>query len=408
MLLLILFIGCSQGGEVIELWSNQPEFAAYVEVFNAQEGKYRIISTYKRSPATALLNGEGVPALIIDKGLNSKATTPFLKDLSPVLNEAESGIDQEAFYAALLNLGRSGKTLVALPVSFDLPVLYYKKFALPIELSGQLLSWPELREVAHGFDYDGNNSRISMGFSPLWNGEYLYQMAFMDGSNFKESDAGYVTWNSDRLEYARNRVLDWFEGSVFSISSSKEFAEKYLYQPGFKLILSERVLLQYSTLHKFYRLPGSERGEMDFLWVSNGEFIPVLDNLLFIGIPRYSDGEAGAMRFLSWFFRRATQEQLLELSRKKRISGFGIGQGLSSLREINELSLPRFFPILAERVPGGEVLLFPESLPLEWERIKGEVVLPWLLEYSATDGDSKEAPLEDSLADWYLLNPRAR
>ena len=120
--------------------------------------------------------------------------------------------------------------------------------------------------------------------------------------------------------------------------------------------------------------------------------IPVLDNILFAGIPRQANNKNGARYFLEWFFKRETQVRLMEINHLKRLQGiFGIANGFSSLREINEKDIhkPEFYPIFVGYLPKEDQLLFPNILPEDWNSSIKDIVIQHL-EDSIMEQDYKQ------------------
>ena len=159
-------------------------------------------------------------------------------------------------------------------------------------------------------------------------------------------------------------------------------------------------------MRDFYAIPSQERNDLDLMWISDGETIPVASDILFAGIPKEGEDIEAARAFLGWLLREEEQAQLLETSQFLRIRSFGIAQGFSSLIKVNELSFPRFYPLLVGNIPSQNELTFPETLPREWERVKNEVIIPWLIRNGSSEGTDE--PLEKTVEGWYLTNPNLR
>ena len=400
------FAGCSIQDNTAEMWTNQPELAAYAEEFNTHQPTYRVKVVYRENPGADLLKASVVPDLVLAHGLNSLRFATILLDLSELLDPERGTLAKEEFYRDLLVLGQNSEQQLTLPVSFSLPALYHAEASVSEEDYLTLLDSDGLLKMNRSFNKNGGENFPVMGYSPRWNGHYLCSQAILQGANFREGPEGNLHWAKEALEDVKTAVVKWVEDSNGGFEAERRFAEKYLYQPGFKLVRSGRVLFQFTTIDEFYTLPTQERQHLRLLWISDGKRVPVYSDILFAGIPRRGEDREAAKAFLSWFFQKDTQAGLLESSQFKRIRGFGIAQGFSSLILVNELNLPQFYPHLIGNVPSEANLLFPRVLPVEWEAIRRDVIVPWLLEETSEGG--AEIPLEKSLEDWYHQNPILR
>jgi len=399
-------MGCSLPDNTAEMWTNLPELAAYAEVFNAEQDDFRVKVVFHENPARDLLNVNIKPDLVLDYGLNSQRFTSYLEDLSPLFDIEKGTLKTQDFYNSLLERGRQGEELLTLPISFNLPALYYQEGTIEEETQDNKLTVQGLQDYNRTYNDKSKNSFPVMSFSPRWDGHYLFSLGALYGSNFHETTTGTIDWDPNALAETKNLILEWTNDINGGFDDEEAFTNKYLYQPGFKLVQNGRVQFQATTLRDFYTIPPREREDFSLLWVSDENMIPVCTDVLFAGIPKEGEDKKAARAFLSWFFQGKTQGKLLESSQYKRIRGFGIARGLSSIIHTNELSLPQFYPLLVGKIPSDDELTFPAVLPVEWERLRQEVVIPWLLA-ETTQGGTEEA-LTLKFQDWYLKNPLER
>jgi hypothetical protein len=122
-----------------------------------------------------------------------------------------------------------------------------------------------------------------------------------------------------------------------------------------------------------------------------------MDDVLYAGVPRSARDKSGAKAFLQWFCGLQVQEGLLTVNQSRRIGVFGITNGFSSLKAINEKDLPAKDPLLLGHIPMENLLAFPETLPDNWVKVRDNVVLPWIVD-AASGGETP--PLEKRLEDW--------
>ena len=402
----LLFSGCAIPDNTAEMWTNQPELAAYADEFNASQSTYRVKIVYREDPAGDLLGAPVVPDLVLARGLNSSRFDAILSDLSVFFKPGKEILDKEDFYQDLLALGRKEALQLTLPVSFNIPAFYYRKGSIPDEQHQRLLSLQDLREAVEQFNNTSSPSFPVSGFSPRWYGNYLYNQAVLKGVDFRETRGLSIAWNQTALAEVKEENREWIDGLNGGLENDRRFAEKYLYQPGFKVINNGRILLHPTTVRDFYSIPSRERTNLDLLWITDGHTIPVSSDVLFAGIPKNGEDVEAARAFLGWLLQADVQVKLLETAQFRRIRSFGIAQGFSSLIKVNELSYPLYYPLLVGNMPTQAELRFPEPLPREWERVKNEVIIPWLMKNGSPEGAGET--LEKALEEWYLTNPGLR
>ena len=127
-------------------------------------------------------------------------------------------------------------------------------------------------------------------------------------------------------------------------------------------------------------IPEDKMELMDFRWISKSHKISVGDDMLYMGIPAEAKNKKGARVLVEWFFRPETQRNLLEINQSKNFKIFGVANGFSSLRIINEREIPHYYSLFLNHMPSEENLLFPEILPPFWDVVKGEVIENWILQ----------------------------
>ncbi len=121
------------------------------------------------------------------------------------------------------------------------------------------------------------------------------------------------------------------------------------------------------------------------------------DDVLFAGILRTSRNKARARQFLQWFCGQQQQATLLDVNQSLRTGVFGVTNGFSSFRATNSRELPQRYPLLLGHTPLENMLVFPDTLPDNWPRLRDEVIAKWI-EQSAM-GQATE-PLDKAIADW--------
>ena len=395
---ILILSGCLfEERHTLILATDQPEMAAYVEMFNAQQDQFKVELVYSLNPADAVASGRKDYDIIVSEGLASISYLSYFTPLDELFTEY--GLDNESFYPESLRTGVFEEKQVLLPVSFTLPAILIRAGTVPQDAGGVLLPLDTMREECRQFN-TGDTTRFPiMGFSPKWTEDFFYTIARIQNSRFRESTEGSVVWNNENLEKAIEYTREWTETINGGSPAENSFRETYLYDPGYKLVFSGRIRFFPLEYQKFLLVPADIRQDVDFLWLSDGRRIPVNEDMVFAGIVKNPGAKKGAFSFLAWLFSPTTQEKLLESAKFKRIRSFGIAGGFSSITQVNELVLPKYFPSITGRVPSPGQLDFPPTLPENWKRIKREVIIPYLRERNINERSGES--LENRLLTWY-------
>ncbi len=405
ILITLLIIGlCSScslfQGTTATLWTNKAEIVAYIEVYNTEREHNKIEVTYNPQPAIALMKEENPPDMIVDAQLDSVAVFEHLSSLNKLFEEEL--LFEDIFYSGLLDLGRYDEHRYLLPVSFSIPTLMFNTENVPGELNNFFITIEELKTYGGQFNVIEDETFVKMGFSPDWSSEFLMLTASLLGAEFRETAAGRLAWNRQKLEEAVTYNREWIAEVNKSQELVTQFSQKYLYDPDYTLLDSGRTLFSFTELHDFLQIPQEKRENLGFRWLAKGEKIRVEDDILFFGVTKKSKNREVVNDFIRWFFSTATQQKLLETAQFKRMRSFGIANGFSSLYEVNERIFPQFYPLVSGHIPPEEFLIYPRRVPVMWSEIRKQVLGPWLLRSvrgSTADG------FESELETWMRQRP---
>lgn len=389
----LLFSGCF----LIEqktaiLWTNIPEVAAYVEIFNASQTNYRVELVYAENPADIhRLNADDAPDIVISENLASNAVITAFAPLDGLIEEGL--FDPAVLYSDLYKLGTREDIPYVLPVSFNIPAVMYKQGTLSDAVTGNIISPEQLRTEAELFNRRSTSKYPVIGFVPGWTPDFLLKTSFIMDSEFAETEDGSLIWNDSNLMQTIDFSRDWSENINSGWAEEEDFTMTYCYDPGYKLLNAERIGYYYTTLKDFYTIPADDRATLEFKWLGSDTDIPVCRDIVFTGIPKESAKKKTAEAFILWLLDEDTQKTLIESSHFKRTRTFGISEGLSSLKSINGLVMPAHYTRLIGAIPGSEYLGFPKTLPADWQQIRNDVIIPWMLEQNSAE------PPSDSLAE---------
>lgn len=406
--LALVFPACARRERGITvLWTDQVEFASYAELFNASQGRYRIAVEYKENPAEALIGAPARdrPDIVVGPWLKGERTRSKLIPVDYLFNELK--INPKHFYQPLLDLGNVHGRQYLLPVSFNLPALVFSSERRDLVTDDYALSLDQLKELARAYNTTQRGVYTRMGFSPRWDPEFLYIVARLFNSRFEEGNP-LLSWHRASLAESVDYLRAWTRDINTSPQAEDDFQFKFLYDPPYKLVTGGRNLFSYMPSDALFVLPADKIQNIDFRWVSRNGSIPIQDDIIYMGICKKARHLEAAEAFFAWFFSEETQRALLERGKTMGTMrrSFGISDGFSSLRPVNERAFPLYYPALLGHLPPAESLGVPRILPNSWKTLKREIVLPYLVEAVKVDESAREAlpDLGARLVEWRKTN----
>lgn len=382
------------------LWTDRPEFVSYAELFNKTQSKHRLVVEYKENPAAALANTKTMPDLVAGAGLKAEKTRTKFIPIGYLFNELQ--INPNLFYKALLNLGNIQGHQYLLPISFNLPLVIFSIENQNLIKDDYTISLDEIKATAKAFNNEKNGVYSKMGFSPRWDSSFLYLITRLYNTNFEESGSTF-TWKQQELDLALSFIKNWTIDSNTSTVSEDEFQFKYLYDPPFKWVTKGRSLFAYLSSEDLFLYAQDKLQDIDFRWITRNNLSPVSDDIIYVGLCKKSKNIEASEAFLAWFFTEKTQKELLERSKEMSIleHTFGIANGFSSLKAVNEKIFPLFYPALFGHLPQAELLAVPKILPSSWNIYKKNIIIPWLSETAAqTTTKNLQPSLENRITEW--------
>ena len=388
---------CSrQNHEPLILWTDNAEFASYTELFNASQKDVKVVAVYKTNLADSLppKKGEKKPDIIAGSWLASGIKRHQFASLNSVFT---NGITREMFYRELLEFGKKGKTQYLIPVNFNLGAIVFDINNSDYVENTSTLTFDQLKEYSGKYNSKAKDGTyLRMGFAPQWNPDFLYETLVTQGINFTIENNN-IKYNLPELERVCNFLKDWTLDMNTSYNSEKDFAFKYLYTPYNKQVLQQKSLFAYTTSDKLLALSDDQLTNIDFRWFVYTDKSPVQEDITMMGIYKKSKNKSGAKQFIQWFMKSESQEQMIKRRVQMNLdtNTFGIAGGFSSIPYVNEFILPLYYKNLLAKVPSASITMAPYSYPSNWNQIKNEVIIPYLL---AQVNNSKNT---DSLADYY-------
>ena len=395
LLLLALFLfGCRT--QAIRLWTNHPEAVIFAETYNVTQLRYRMELVYISDLDEALLVNEERPDVIIGDYLGNRANWQYFRPLDSLLRR--NSIDEDWFYPDLLQLGKNNRRQLLLPVAFNLPAVQFLRSQADPEF-GFSVTLDQIRQSGSQFNRTERERFSRIGFSPRWHPSLLYVGVLLFGADFAETRTGSLQWGAQAIERASSYFIDWIDTENGGIEREDAFNRRYIYDPDYQLLQRGRIRYAYTDSEAYFLESASRRRSLDFRWLATETTIPVLDDILFAAISTESTVPRGAQDFLRWLFQPATQQILLEAMMRKRALTFGIAGGFSALISVNEQYLPAVYYQLLGRIPPVARLQFPQQSPQHWDRLRAEVIEPWLAESLTNDAIDL---LEERVRVWHL------
>jgi hypothetical protein len=423
---LLFYGGCaaSSGAKIITIWTDQSVVALYAGYFNAAQDAAR--NPYKaevfyfdnvgeRLAETRPDEKDG-PDIVIGNWLNSAETISLFRPIKPFY---QTNVPLESvFYAGLLEDGWLKGDQVLLPVSFDAQVIAFDRNNAALLPNPFSMSLSELQETGATYNRMRNDVWTQVGFSPLWNEEFLFLSTALLGADWREAvpqadqaagsvvwpAAGLVAWDEAKLKAALETLREWVVVANDSIQADDDFSFKYFFASPDKLATSDRILFTVMRVSDFFKLAEERRDALDFRWLEHeGRIVPAED-IVYYGVYRKSGAKAKAVAFTNWFFSEESQDAMLAKGRAARTTEtfFGIAGGFSAMRGVTETAFMRYYTGMLGHVPPGEKIVSPGVFPSFFPELKERVIIPYLKEQirltnsNGTNGDT----LESRLSNW--------
>jgi hypothetical protein len=402
----VLFLSCNEN-KIAQIWTDRPEFALYGDYFNTSQNQYKVTVKYFEFPSAELgrenrIKSNTCPDIVVGSWLKNTSTGANFKSLDYLFGANK--LSRSVFYPRLLAVGRIDRNQYLLPVSFNVPALIFSKDK-ELEISSSFtIGFEEVKKLSSQHNVLNKGAYTRMGFSPLWDDNFLMVTAVMFDSSFKE--ASPLEWDAAALNRSMNFVNDWTFQINTDNQKEEDFTFKYFVEPPEKLIQSGRILFSFMESSKLFTLSEESRNFLDFRWIMEDSNIPIAEDAVFLGIPKRGKYPKAAKAFVQWFLKIENQRMLLELSKATRVneSVFGICGGFSAIGAVTEQIFPQYYPSLLGRIPPSEFLAAPNILPRNWAVIRERVVLPYLHDRARISQPEETMPLERRLADWQRVN----
>ena len=395
---------CSRSDGTVLIWTDRPEFTEYAELYNSTHSDLKIVIHYRKNIAQSMppAQDEQKPDIIVGEGFTEAQVEKYFLPLDFLFSD--SYIDKEQFYPQLLDSGfLSGKQYL-LPLSFNVPLVIFSETNDNLIPDPYVITTDQIRDISAELNKaNKSGAYTSMGFAPGWDSEFLYVVAKLYKTNFTmESDN--FTWNNDNLKEALEYLKSWTVEKNTSTTAEQDYKYKYLYTTETKWITEGHCTFAYNTSASLFRMDDESLSGLDFRWLTADGIIPIEDTILYMGMYKDSKKLKDAQKFIIWFMQEQNQKEMLEWSRKMNftIKDFGIAGGFSSVRNVNELYFPIYYPLLLGNLPPKNSLYAnPHILPERWGSLKEKVIIPYLTDaVDTTKAEGQTSSLQTLYAIW--------
>ncbi|MBQ9207056.1 MAG: hypothetical protein IJ158_10135 [Treponema sp.] len=396
-----LFISCGESRPVV-IWTDRPEIVSYVEFFNVAQNKAKAVVVYKDKLASSLppAKDEQNPDIVIGSFLRNARIKKNFASLDRVFNRR--GINPSSLYAPLLEYGKINGRQYLIPVSFNVPTIIFSGKNQNLVGENMLIDSDKICDSGSLFNQKSKDEIfVKMGFAPSWNAAFMFHVAKMNGAEFAEKATSF-SWNADSLTSSIEYLKSWSREKNGGTSAEQDFSFKYLYMPDYKLVNSDRCLFAYTKSDGFFNISSEQTENISFRWFSKDGKIFVNDDLASLALYRKTKNAGKAYEFITWFFSESTQKNLLERAMRMNLdtNTFGICNGFSSIKTVNERVFPSYYKNLLGNLPAESSLVAPLSLPARWESLKERVIIPYLVDATNTDSESAVKSIDERISVW--------
>lgn len=385
---------CS-GKDTAVLVTDRPETAIYAQIYNSSQDKYKVNVRFVGKGASDPDMAKSAD-MVMASGLNNEKTLSRFENLSLLY---KNGIKSGAFYPALLEAGRKKNRQLFLPVSFNLLLIVSKNKTGAGSAANHLIEISALNDEGMLFNVYGALGPVRLGFSPLWDKkhDYIMNAAALYSVNFKEADGKDAY--SDILDLdisALNKVIgmmkDRIEKSSGGIQAEDDFIFRYFFDPPSGLLIDERILFAAIKSDEYWLSGTDRRDELEFSYLSNNGKIYADDGYTMFAVYKNSGAKKASYDFAIWFFNENTQAALLEKNFTNHLNGtiFGISGGFSALKTVSNYYFPKYYDGLLGRTPPEDAIFCASRLPLKFDELKEDVIIPFILDSIRGSGDKRD------------------
>lgn len=368
ILISLLFFSCGNSSSII-LWSDKPELADAVELYNMNGSEYRVIFQYKEDLVSSFFKEETKPDIIIGEDLSNSTVKNELIDLNEALKSGTGFAD--LLTTPLISGTERGEEYPLVPLSYSPLTIVYRKNSKRIEGNSIFLNINEILDLGIQF-----NEEKKRGYSPYWDENFLLAFLDLNGTSFREGKENLLEWNREALESSTDFLGDW-QIRNGGLESMDAFNSKYLYDNRIKLLKEGRILFSAYNLGDYMALSDSMIRILDFSYVSYGEKMhPGV--VVYGGINKKNRSLEQSALFMNWLLEKGNQELIISSAIRNGTGSFGFLGGLSSFDDVNRGIITAYYPVLEGKIPFSSYLHSEPEKPVEYKKVQNELITRWL------------------------------
>ncbi|MBN2658211.1 MAG: hypothetical protein JXR86_14220 [Spirochaetales bacterium] len=389
ILLPVLLFACSDSKSIV-LWSDRQEVADAVELYNMSGTEYRVIFQYKKELVSSFFKEETKPDIIIGTDLSNSLVKNNLADLKEALKTDESF--SELLMSPLISGTEQHKEFPLVPLSFSPLTAVFTKESKRMPRSSLYIEIEEMRDLGIQF-----NSEKKRGYSPYWDESFLLAFLDLSGAGFREDSEDLLGWNREELAQATDSLKEWRDLNG-GLETMDAFDGKYMYDNPVKLLKEGRNLFRSFNLGDYMTLSDSMNRSLDFFYITFGSKL-YPGTVIYGGINRNNRSIDQSVLFMKWILDKKSQGNIIASALKNSTGTFGFLGGLSSLDDVNREILVSYYPGLEGKIPLTSYIHREPEKPVEYGKIKEELLVPWLRNSRRENGET----LEEALEKWKKL-----
>lgn len=377
--------------ESFVIWGDRPEYIVYVDYYNNLDSQNRGVFRYKENILPDHIERNDAPDIIIARNIAYHSAKRAMRTIPrSIIN---GGGEKELFYNNLLAAGTIGRNQNLVPISFNVPIIVFDRTQPPPEfVISSTFTLDQLRRGGEQLNLYNEEVLSRVGFSPQWDAGFLYLGTKIYGANYREDRQGNIRWDEEEIFDALRYFRGW--NSEIASDELERFIVRYIREPLDKRLADQRIGFFVDNIVNYSKL---DAGQFDFRPIANATGVFIDEDMTFIGIHKYGKSNTQAQNFIRWLLQQETQAALIAHTHAYGTDLFGFANGLSTLKDISVRIIPQYYPWLIGSIPNISNTPTPAYPPKYWNRIRDEVVRPWLQNFL---NDIDQESIENEITKW--------
>lgn len=397
MLILTLTLLLSCKNEMTICLSSSPDAAFFAEQFNSAQNREKVQFIYTDDSKEYLKNNSLTPDIIIDWNINNSLKQLNFNKLNRLVK------DESDYYKQLMESGKDKNRQRMIPLSFNLPCVSFKhtpglpEYPISITLD-------EISIASSAFNKENNREYLQVGFYPAWERSSLFLSYKLLGLKFIPKEDAFIVDRQSLID-SQKKLNTWLAELAPFAKKEQIFRDKFINKPGYLILSDQKVLFYYYSSQDYFTINEKDRTPLLYSWISDGTKIEASAKILYAAIPEKVENSAGATAFLRWILNKENQKKILMKKNSTGINSFGLFNGFSSIKSVNEDVYAQLYPQLKDRFPIENEINFPNDIPLGLIAASDSIISQWMYQEL---NKKNEFPLPVELDKWVKQQPDLR